>query len=283
MSNNLNSYMNNVIISGNISNTIPEKKFQNFMDQYTLLFQKQSEYIIRKVFGSILKNENIKVDTVNILLCYIKKTNKNDNYACYHPKNGTGHYVIVDKLVEALLKIKTSKSTKRYHFIPLVIYETYDKNHNAFLNHQNMLIFDNVSDLLYKLDPDDDGAVRSRRVDQLIPGFLKQVVVKYNNLKNLTNIKYIGSISNVINCKNIKNILNIQKHLKGNFCVPYSLFIVYLLSNINKYHDIDLKNIFKNKKNNIHIFNVALLHHDKLRYIFVMFVEKLYDLYFTTM
>ena len=68
--------MNNVIISGNISNTIPEKKFQNFMDQYTLLFQKQSEYIIRKVFGSILKNENIKVDTVNILLCYIKKTNK---------------------------------------------------------------------------------------------------------------------------------------------------------------------------------------------------------------
>ena len=56
---------------------------------------------------------------------------------------------------------------------------------------------------------------------------------------------------------------------------------INILSNINKYNNTELENVLKTKKNNIHIFNVSLLHHDKIRRVFVMFVEKLHDLYFT--
>lgn len=281
---NINQYMSRIINNKTNMQSYDEIKFSEKVLTYLDLFTTRSEAVVHTVFLNILKNQNIRFKRVSILLCYKKNPNNGLNsLARYNSNTPETRYLVVDGLLENLRNIYYSRHppSQRYYFIPVQIRERREKKLNIvtkklkthYVCHQNILILDVKKRELIKLEPDRSDVDRAQLTDR----YIRESLVYINSQLSITTA-YKGDIRDLVGCRKMKNMFSIQVRLQGDFCVAYSLFLVYLLSNINKYNEFALDNILGNKTKNISIFRYSLLSDDRIRYIFTKFIMKIHTI-----
>ena len=237
-------YLNmNTVISNTISGikTIPNQKFILGMNRLLPIFSERQWSID---ILDILFDSKICDQTTDFRPVWMKNRN-----VCFLKYN---------------INLIIRENTKKIYYMNFFI-----QDEKTGLSHKNILLVDTISNppCVYRIEP---------QIVSTDYNFIDDLLYEYI-IKN-TVFVYKGNINKTI-CNSCKNISLIQKKLGGNYCMVYSLFIVYLLIQYNK---TNISNFLNgkdvNKKSYIYKLS-SVTNEGQLRYMVAMFAKKISLIY----
>lgn len=195
---NFNAFMSRKIREAKSQNkSISDVDFKSSLDTYNLILQKRTSVkndvfqVLRVVFDSIIGKQRLLTET---LVLHISSTNYNS--ALFQ---------------KTLLDIKTGNKPTVL-FIDLIL--TNGKQH-----HQNLLIVDKTGTnvfKVYKLDP-----LQQEGLNNTVDAILRQ------RIDSVSGFSYIGDVARHVYCP---HLFTLQRGLGHNYCLAYTLFLVYMLA-----------------------------------------------------
>ena len=213
--------------------------------------QKNTMTIDQDTFLTYLNVYNLLISTSDHFVCVIFDMILKNQGKSINP-------IIVADISTGVIKNMNNKIKSLSNDDKLVFYPIKFRLGSNY--HANLLVIDTTHKKVYRLDPIADNI-------PVVDNILEKYFVS-------TQLQYMGDIKQYISCDKIKNTLRLQNKFKGEYCVSYMLFSMYLLSlNYNKTKNILVFN------NNSNIITVKKLSDGKIRFLFAKFMQKIFFVY----